>query len=328
MTRIAATPPSPPPPPDADPFRYGWRYVTRTRPDGSKEHVEVPLTLEDVLHPQEGDVIPENTQQERDRRYLHDVLERRYANDPHVLTLADCLVDWGVPGLRPHSPDITVLEGVRTKEGRWGTYRLAQDGGHPLLAIEIVSPSTRSNDVDIKPEHYHRAGVPFYVLVDQQREDGPRQLVAYEHRADGYVAMRFDADGRLTLAPLGLRLGLRGERVVCWDATSDQELGDYVGVCRQLEQEIAAREEAERQAKKAADARREAERRQKEEANARREAERRQKEEADARREAERREKEAADACREAERQAKADKDRIRELEEQIRRLQGDGQGP
>ncbi len=299
MTRIASTPPSPTPP-DADPFRYGWRYVTRKRPDGSKEHVEVPLTLEDVLHPQEGDVIPENTQQERDRRYLHDVLERHYANDPHVLTLADCLVDWGVPGMQAHSPDITVLEGVRTKEGRWGTYRIAQDGGHPLLAIEIVSPSTRSNDVDIKPEHYHRAGVRLYVLVDQRREDGPRQLIAYEHRADGYVEMPFDADGRLTLARVGIRLGLRGERVVCWDAASDQELGDYVGVCRLLEQEIAARAEAERQAR----------------------------ETPAARREAERREKESADARREAEREAKEARDRVRELEEQLRRLQGADPAP
>jgi Uma2 family endonuclease len=311
MTRLASTPPSPPEPPDANPFRYGWRYVTRTRPDGSEEHVEVPLTLEDVLHPQEGDVIPENTQQEKDRRYLHDVLERRYENDPHVLTLSDCLVDWGVRGLRAHSPDITVIEGVPTREGSWGTYRIARDGGRPLLVIEIVSPDTRGNDVDIKPEHYHRAGIPLYVIVDQQREDGPRWLTGYEHRADGYVQLPPGADGRLTLAPVGIRLGLRDGRVVCWDAESDQELGDYVGVCRQLEQEIAAREEAQRQARKAERQARKAERQAKVDADARREAEKRQKAEARARRAAEREAKEAID--------------RVRELEEQLRRLQGGG---
>jgi Uma2 family endonuclease len=293
MTRLASTPPPSPEPPNGKPFRYGWRYVTRKRPDGSEEHVEVPLTLEDVLHPQEGDVIPENTQQERDHRYLHDVLERHYANDPHVLTLSDCLVAWGVRGLRSHSPDITVIEGVPTKEGQWGTYRIARDGGRPLLVIEIVSPDTRSNDVDIKPRHYYRAGIPLYVIVDQEREEGPRSLIGYERRANGYVELPPGADGRLTLAPVGIRLGLRDGRVVCWDAESDEELGDYVGVCHRLEQEIAAREKAERQAKQA-------EKRQKAEAKAR----------------------------RAAQREAKEARDRVRELEEQLRRLRGNGAAP
>jgi len=254
------TPPSPSPP-EADPFRYGWRYVMRTRQDGSQECVEVPLTLEDVLHPQEGDVIPENTQQERDRRYLHDVLEQRYANEPHVLTFSDCLIDWGIPGIKPHSPDITVLEGVHTKDGKWGTYRIARDGGRPLLVVEIVSPDTRSNDVDIKPEHYHRVGVPIYVLVDQKKLDGPRWLVAYEHKADGYVPLPADADDRVLLRPLGIRIGLRDGRVVCWDAGTGQELGDYVRVCSQLAEAIAAQEKAELRAKEEADARRKAEER-------------------------------------------------------------------
>jgi hypothetical protein len=33
-------------------FRYGWRFVHQTLPDGSRELVQVPLTMEDVLHPQ------------------------------------------------------------------------------------------------------------------------------------------------------------------------------------------------------------------------------------------------------------------------------------
>ena len=44
-----------------------------------------------------------------------------------------------------------------------------------------------------------------------------------------------------------MRIGLRDERVVCWGATSGEELGDYDRVCDQLEQ-------AERRAKEATDA--------------------------------------------------------------------------
>jgi Uma2 family endonuclease len=295
MTRVASAglPPTGPPPCD-DPFRYGWRYVERTLPDGQIVLEEVPLTLEDVLHPQEDDVIPENTQQARDRRYLASVLEALYVHDPHVLTLDDCLIDWGVPGLRPHSPDIAILGGVRTKEGRWGTYRLRVDGGHPLLVIEIVSPDTRRNDVVIKVDHYHRAGVPLYVLVDWEREDRPRRLLAYQNSPEGYVEVTLDPAGRLVLGPTGILLGLRDERVVCYDQATGKELGDYVQVCWQLEQETAAR--------------RVAEQRQREETAARQVAELRQREETAARRVAEQR---AASA-----------EARIRDLEETIRRLQ------
>ena len=45
--------------PPPDPFRFGWRYVQQIRANGSKVSVQVPLTLDDVLHPQEGDHIPE-----------------------------------------------------------------------------------------------------------------------------------------------------------------------------------------------------------------------------------------------------------------------------
>src|SRR5258708_3626900 len=43
-----------------DPFRFGWRYLRKKRADGREVSVQVPLTLDDVLHPREGDHIPEN----------------------------------------------------------------------------------------------------------------------------------------------------------------------------------------------------------------------------------------------------------------------------
>ena len=38
-----------------DPHPYSWRDVEQTAPDGSLELLRVPLTLEDILHPQFGD---------------------------------------------------------------------------------------------------------------------------------------------------------------------------------------------------------------------------------------------------------------------------------
>src|SRR4051812_47253843 len=85
-------------PPSDDPFRYGWRYVRR---EGSEELEQVPLTLEDVLHPQEGDVIPERPIHELERGFFADIARSRPLQPPHYHVTSDCLIDPGVPGLRP-----------------------------------------------------------------------------------------------------------------------------------------------------------------------------------------------------------------------------------
>jgi hypothetical protein len=78
------------PPAMPDPYRYGWRFVKKRLPDGSTELVQVPLTLEDVLHPQLNDVIPQLTYQERDAEYLRPIFRRRAARLPGGYFLADC----------------------------------------------------------------------------------------------------------------------------------------------------------------------------------------------------------------------------------------------
>lgn len=55
--------------------------------------------------------------------------------------------------------------------------------GPPLLAVEVLSPSTRLIDLSMKKERYERAGVPSYWLVDPDE----LRLVAYELRDGCYV---------------------------------------------------------------------------------------------------------------------------------------------
>lgn len=237
MKRTPATP---------DPFRFGWRDVQQIGPNGSKQWVQVPLTWEDALHPQEGDHISENRQQCRDRTYLYGVLEWRLSGNPQAVVLSDCLINWGVRGLGNHSPDICVFEDVNEPQHRnWGTFRVAAEGARPVLAIEIVSPDAhdrrvRDNDVVIKVREYYRAGVPLYVIVDQARPDGPRQLIGYRRGARKYLRMRADGQGRLLLEPLRLWLGLRDERAVCWDADTDKEIDDWATTVQALREAQAA----------------------------------------------------------------------------------------
>src|SRR5262245_57126226 len=86
----------------ANPFPYGWRYVEKVRANGKTELVEVPLTLEDVLYPQENDVIPQTPLHRQECGYLADGVSARFLEDSSVVVLSDCLINWGVPGLGNH----------------------------------------------------------------------------------------------------------------------------------------------------------------------------------------------------------------------------------
>jgi len=189
-------------PPASNPYPYGWRYVNRTLPDGRIEVDQVPLTLEDVLHPQEGDVIPEAPIHQIDRDYIGSVLRTRLPGLHSGLVLCDCLVNWGVEDIKNHSPDISVFEDLRSEPDLTeGIFYVERYGGRCLLALEIVSPHTRSNDVERKFEEYHAVAIPLYVIIDQLREGGPREIKAYEYAPDGWIPVPLDSRGRLPLGP-------------------------------------------------------------------------------------------------------------------------------
>ncbi len=316
-------------------FPYGWRFVKRKQADGSEKLEQVPLTLEDVLHPQEGDVIPESKPHEADRRYLANVFESRPLAPPIGLVTSDLLIHWGVEGLRDHSPDVAVFVGLnREPDTVVGTLDLPSFGGRCVLVVELVSPATRDNDVVRKMEHYRQIGIPLYVLIDQEREGGPRTLRAYRRKDGRYVEAELDDRGRIDVPLLGLSVGMRDNRVVCHDLRTDEELGDYAGVVRELqeakrrldeadrraeqqeqaiEEQVKARQDAERLA---SEAQKEADRQRDEALRAQREADR-QRAEADRQRQ----------AREEADRQRLAQEQLLRDLQEKLRLLQAGG-GP
>jgi hypothetical protein len=237
-------------PAEADPFRYGTRYVQRRREDGSTELVAVPLTLEDTLHPEEGDEIPVRPRHELDCHYLAGVFRSRPLGEPIARVVADLRIDWGIEGLGCPSPDIALFAGMKQDiDFERGTLEVVPSGGRCLLIVEVVSPDRRVNDVVHKVREYHQAGVPLYVIVDQE-EAGPRRLLAYRYTPERYEPVQLDERGRVFLPPLGLTMGLREGRVVCYDQASGRELLSYEDASRALER--VNRQIAENEAKLAA----------------------------------------------------------------------------
>ena len=349
MTHPTVTTPAPPP--ADDPFRYGWRYVRRPTPD-DPDHLEpVPLTLEDVLHPDVGDFIVHSDRHETDRMYLTAVLRARLEAHGRAIVLSDVRVAWDVPDLRPHGPDVMVIPGLRERRD-WSTFDVAEEGVRPALIIEITSPETRENDVVWKVAHYARAGVAQYVIVDNIGRRGERQLRLLDYRlvGDTYRLQPPDERGWVYLELADLWVGVEGDHVVCY-ADDGTAFGDYATVVQQAAEaeararrEAAARAEAEvlariaaEQAQREAAARAEAEEQARREAAARAEAEEQARREAAARAEAEALARAAAEqAQREAAARAEAEEQarreaaaraeleaRLRELEAKLQRLQG-----
>jgi Uma2 family endonuclease len=222
------------PAPDADLFRYGWRLVPRPTPDNPHHLEQVPLTLEDVLHPEVGDFIVHSDRHETDRMYLTAVLRARLEPAGIAIVLSDVRIAWDVPDLRAYGLDVMVIPDIRERRN-WSTFEVAVEGARPALIIEITSPETRANDLEIKVEHYARAGVAQYVIVDDVAgRSGEQRLRLLDYRpADRrYVAHPIDASGRVSLVIASLWLGVEGDHVVCYDEQGEA-IGDYVTVVRQ-----------------------------------------------------------------------------------------------
>jgi Uma2 family endonuclease len=240
--RARRQPPEPEESPATDPFYYGWRYVERKDQNGRVVVDQVPLTAKDVLHPKEDDQIPEHSAHAQDRTYLAEVCTAQTADEPTTVVLSDCLVAWGVKGVRPTAPDVTVIPGVRERK-QWGTFYVARERARPQLVVEITSPKTRKDDLGIKRRYYYRAGVLFYVIVDQLRGRGPRQLrlLGYRRGQRGYEKLPLNDQGRLWLETVRVWLGVEDGQAVCYDANG-KRIGTYT-------EQATARQKAEKRIK-------------------------------------------------------------------------------
>lgn len=240
------SPITPATPPATEAFPYGWRYVRHELPGGGVRWEQVPLTREDVLHPQEGDQVTHSDIHQRICVYLYNVFRALLTLIPGAVVLHDVRIAWDMPELKAHGPDLAVIFGVREQKN-WSTFDVAREGVRPALIIEVTSPETRSIDLTEKLEEYDLAGVPLYVIVDLLQRGGktlPR-LLAYRRSDTVYTVIPPDERGWIYLEPLKLWLGLNGQEVICYDEQG-QPVGDYTEVKASLEHIQAALEAEQR----------------------------------------------------------------------------------
>ena len=269
----------------------GWKTVEVPQPDGGSRYVMTPLTAVEFLHPQEDYHMPISHFHNTANTVLWDLLTRRYAHDPTAEVFHDLLVDWDVPGLGSHSPDIMVIFGVRNKGINRTRFNVGVEGVRPRLVIEVVSPEYRKEDRVEKLREYELAGVPEYIILDQRRQRGHLvdEALGYELRGGRYSPILPDEQGRVLSKAVGLWISLQQGVVVLEDAATgerlltSQELADRIEAAEaraheaevQAREEQAAREAAEAQARKEQVARETAEAKAREEQMAREQIEQR-----------------------------------------------------
>jgi Uma2 family endonuclease len=223
-------------------FPYGWRVVERQTPAGFWEPVYLPLTLEDVLHPEEEDQVTHADSHQRRLLYLYDAFEAQLAGDPTAVVLNDVRIAWDLPDLRPHGPDLMVILGVRERRN-WSTFDVKTEGVRPALIVEMISPDTARIDQSDKLRHYDRAGVPLYIFVDTVAgPDGTEllRLFGFQRVRGRYQGLGPDERGRLWLPPVRLWLAVEEEELVCFDEHEQPILGFAAQVAARRAAEEAA----------------------------------------------------------------------------------------
>lgn len=218
----------PPQTPEERLDQYGYREVQTRTPDGRLVSDRVPLTLEDLLHPQFGDVAVHSSLHASEIKYLMEVFEMRLATISTSLVLSDCKIDWEdeVEGMTYHAPDVCVIKDVQERRNNWISFNVAEQATRPSLIIEIVSPAYRENDTVRKVDHYLRCRVPCYVIVDREDVDDPPTLIGRVLRGNSWRMMSPNEKGWLLLEAVGVYLGVEGHRIRCYDADNGKAIGD------------------------------------------------------------------------------------------------------
>ena len=218
---------APPPALTRDPFAIGWRPVTTKQPDGTLHTVEVPLTEEDFLYPQEEDRFMLTQHHIRATMYLTLAIESANRNRPAIKVFAEHRIDWQKEDLRPNGPDISVFDNYPHPIDMFrGTLPVADEGVQPLLVIEVTSPSTRHIDVGRKLQVYHDAGVPNYLILDMREDDSDIPdpvFIGHQDTPDEYEVLEHGELG-VWIDSVGMWFAVEHGAIVTYDANRNRIL--------------------------------------------------------------------------------------------------------
>jgi Uma2 family endonuclease len=239
-------------PEESDPFYWGSRLVRAVGADGESYLQEVPLTRNDILDPQEGDMMMQGPVHDYVARILTDMIDRWFTAED-VAVYHDVKILWGIDGLSDPAPDISVIKGVRNKlAADRASFSVPEEGVRPCLVIELISPRYEEIDRRDKLQIYERAGVPEHLIIDITST--PVRIDAYRMSPAGTYLRCPPGHFESHTTGLCFKAGTGRLEINVEDAATGERL-------LTSHEESAARRAAERRAASEAEARRVAEKR-------------------------------------------------------------------
>ncbi|MEM7130063.1 MAG: Uma2 family endonuclease [Chloroflexota bacterium] len=232
------------------PMEVGSRTVIDPETGQAKE---VPLTLLDILYQTDDDIgmvhVSQNILHDIWCRLLAVMLQTHLTVEKWFVT-HDVLIHWGWRGVPPKYPDVAAMPDAHVVLGRALSYHVGTDGPLPAFIAEITSPTSRENDLDIKPTEYAAMGIKEYLIIDMHPEDGEAwQLIGYCLGNNPYYdEITPNVDGSITFLTVNLRFKTVGsERIEVYDVVTGERLLTPDEMKKRAEEEAKrAEEEAKR----------------------------------------------------------------------------------
>ena len=210
-----------------EPYFYGYRERVEVASDGTEFVVRTPLTEADLLSPQEGDYIAEDTVHRDVTEDVAGVLRRRFLDEPTVAVWRNLKINYTIPGVTDGpSPDLVVVEGVRDRDRRRKSFPLGKVSGKVKLAMEVVSDSSKKKDYVDLPVIYGQLEIEEYLVVrgegDYIDDVFDVKLWRRDPQTGKLCPVAPDAQGRFTLKTVGLQVGTGSDNrcLMIWDAAT------------------------------------------------------------------------------------------------------------
>ncbi|NEP04615.1 MAG: Uma2 family endonuclease [Okeania sp. SIO2G4] len=167
---------------------------------------------------------------------------KQYLKGQQATVLSDQFLFYSqkFPSLRV-APNVMVIFDV--KLGGRDNYKIWQEGQTPVVIFEMTYPGTKGVDQDFKKGLYEQLGVKEYWLFDPRGEWIKDKLQGYRLRGKNYELI---TDGRSE--PLKLRLEVEDKLIGFYREDTGEKLLIPDELREALNQEIVARQEAEKRA--------------------------------------------------------------------------------
>jgi Uma2 family endonuclease len=204
----------------------------------------IPLRR-DVYYPESDGKPMGETEFHRDEIYgLIWALRQHYRDVPDVHVTGDLFLYYAQGDPRAVvCPDVFVVKGVSKQKRR--IYKAWEEGRLPFLVIEVTSASTRGEDLGKKKDLYERLGVEEYFIHDPLGEYLRPALQGFRLEQGRYRKIDPTLDGALASRTTGLTFRPEGQEVRLVETATGQPLPTIEEMTVQVDQEKAARLEAE-----------------------------------------------------------------------------------